>query len=142
MAAFGIDSGEDAGELCTVYSVRSLIPYLEDITVAAYYCNFVRQASRQIPHDASLATNHGAFHGPTEHNFTQLYPIATAADIQQYIITVKANGVTTYWCNYFQPGSHQCHFSGTRKQVIYHVRRVHINELKPFQCSWFVYHQP
>ncbi|KAF8467530.1 hypothetical protein JB92DRAFT_2005808 [Gautieria morchelliformis] len=70
-----------------------------------------------------------------EHNLTQLYPIAKPADLQQYITTVKANGVRRYCCNYFQQGSPQCHFIGTRKQVQTHIRRVHLEELKPFKCT-------
>jgi hypothetical protein len=100
----------------------------------------VPQVSHKVLHDASLTVNPSAFHGPPEHNFTRLYPIAATADIQQHITTVKVNSVTNYWCNYFPLGSHQCHFSGTRKQVISHVRRMHLMELKPFQCNWYISH--
>ncbi|KAF8525742.1 hypothetical protein JB92DRAFT_2874784 [Gautieria morchelliformis] len=115
--AFGLDNGEAA-----------------DILDVASSNNFGPQASDKLPHDASLAINPGAFLRPTEHNLVQLYPIAAAADLQQYIITVKANGVTKCWCNFIQPGS-PCHFIGTRNQVQSHIRRAHLQELKPFKCT-------
>ncbi|KAF8481399.1 hypothetical protein JB92DRAFT_3038714 [Gautieria morchelliformis] len=116
--AFGVDNGEAS-----------------DVLGVASYDNFGPQASYKLPHDASLAINPGAFPIPTEHNLIQLCPIVAAADLQQYIITVKANGVTKCWCNFIQPGSPQCHFIGTRKQVQSHIRCVHLKEFTPFRCT-------
>ncbi|KAF8508060.1 hypothetical protein JB92DRAFT_2832529 [Gautieria morchelliformis] len=117
-AALGRDNGEAAG--------------------VASYDNFGPQASYKLPHDASLAINPGVFHRPTEHNLMQVYAIATAANFQQYLVTVKANSVTKCRCNFIQPGSPQCHFIGTRKQVQSHIRRVHLKELKPFSGKYFM----
>ncbi|KAF8462205.1 hypothetical protein JB92DRAFT_3069315 [Gautieria morchelliformis] len=111
--AFCLDNGEAA-----------------DILDVSSSNNFGPQTWDRLPHDASLAISPGA-----EHNLIQLHPTAAAADLQQYIITVKANGVTKCWCNYFQPGSPQCHFIGTRKQIQSHIRRIHLNEVKPFKCT-------
>ncbi|KAF8472293.1 hypothetical protein JB92DRAFT_3020092 [Gautieria morchelliformis] len=116
--AFGLDNGKAA-----------------DILDVALSNNFGPQASDKPPHDASLTIHPGVFHTPTEHNLTQLYPIAVAADLQQHIITVQANGVRKYWCNFIRPGSSPCHFIGTRKQVQSHIRRAHLHELTPFKCT-------
>ncbi|KAF8466262.1 hypothetical protein JB92DRAFT_3102848 [Gautieria morchelliformis] len=116
--AFGLDNGEAAGVAC--------------------YDNFVPHVSNQVPCDASPAINPGAFRGPTEHKLMQLYQIATAANLQQYIITVKSNGVRKCQCNYFQSGSPPCHFIGTRKQVQSHIRRIHLKEFTPFSGKYFV----
>ncbi|KAF8525731.1 hypothetical protein JB92DRAFT_2874295 [Gautieria morchelliformis] len=105
-------------------------PCLHNCEVAFSSTNLTMSGSTASQGAMSFGLDNSA-----EHSLTQLYPIAKAADLQQYIITVKANGVRKYCCNYFQQGSPQCHFIGTRKQVQSHIRRAHLQELKPFKCT-------
>ncbi|KAF8508061.1 hypothetical protein JB92DRAFT_2955168, partial [Gautieria morchelliformis] len=83
--------------------------------------------------DTVVNLDNGEAGGP-QHISMQVAPITRAVDLKGLISTTKVSGITSYWCDY--PTCSR-RFK-TRRQVITHLRHIHLEE-KPFKCiTWYV----
>jgi len=109
----------------------------EDDTNSAFssHAAFVQQPSGQRPGDITRSAAQENILEDSQIEFTEVGTDTRASDLKAHIMETKDNKSTYYTCGY--PGCSDASRFGTRKKIIYHIRRVHLMA-KRFKCrKWY-----